>query len=87
MWDHLALHVIGARGAMDAWLITSLGAELCRLEGRHLIGGSIDIYKCFDQINRDLLFKLAEEAGMPKRIFVPYLTTSTICKCVFKLVK
>ena len=71
-WDHPALHVIGGKGAQDAWLMTSLKAELARLEGKNISGGSIDIYKCFDQINRDLLFRLACEAGMPKRILIPY---------------
>ena len=35
--------------------------------------GSIDVYKCFDQINRKLLYKVAEAAGMPPRILNPYM--------------
>ena len=35
-------------------------------------GGSIDIYKCFDQINRELLKQVAITAGMPGRIAEPY---------------
>jgi hypothetical protein len=71
-WDHAALHVISGKGAQDAWLLTSLKVELARLEGRDVTGGSIDIYKCFDQINRELLHSLAVEAGMPKRVLDPY---------------
>jgi ribonuclease HI len=71
-WDHPALHVVGGKGAMDAWLRTSLRAELNKLEERELTGGSIDIYKCFDQINRELLFDVAQAAGMPQRFLLPY---------------
>jgi hypothetical protein len=35
-------------------------------------GGSIDIYKCFDQLNRTLLKRLATHAGMPTRVMEPY---------------
>ena len=71
-WDHPALHVICGKGAQDAWLLTSLKAEICKLQGLSLTGGSIDVFKCFDQINRELLFLLAKEAGMPTRILLPY---------------
>ena len=33
----------------------------------------MDIYKCFDQLNRQLIFRLALEAGMPRRILEPYM--------------
>ena len=36
--------------------------------GKKIGGGSIDIYECFDQINRNLLKKLATIAGMPTNI-------------------
>ena len=34
--------------------------------------GSIDVYKCFDQLNRKLIYKLAKEAGMPRQILETY---------------
>ena len=44
-----------------------------RLAGQDVAGGSVDIYKCFDQVNRKLVQRLAEKAGMPKRILEPYM--------------
>ena len=64
-WDHPALPVVGGKGAQDAWLLTALKAELSRLKGHHITGGSIDIFKCFDQINRCMLQEIAKRAGMP----------------------
>ena len=46
--------------------------ELKRLLGFEVAGGSVDVFKCFDQINRELLFKVAKKAGMPLRILKPY---------------
>jgi len=60
------------RGAQDAWLNTALAMELNLSAGLNVAGGSIDVYKCFDQINRDLLLKVAQDAGMPVRIIEPY---------------
>ena len=51
---------------------TALANELSKLVGHQIAGGSVDVYKCFDQINRKLLYKIAEAAGMPKRILDPY---------------
>jgi hypothetical protein len=61
------------KGAMDAWLQTALHNELNNVSGHDVAGGSIDIFKCFDQINRSLIFKIAKEAGMPMRILNPYM--------------
>ena len=68
-WDHPALHVVGGKGAQDVWLKTNLKAEIALLEHKMITGGSFDIYmyKCFDQINRDLVYRLAAIAGMPER--------------------
>ncbi len=43
-WDHPALHVIGGKGAQDAWLFTALRTEIAQLEGQNMTGGSIDIF-------------------------------------------
>ena len=68
-WDHPAFNAgVPKKGAQDAWLRTALKLELNNLSGEHTAGGSIDIYKCFDQINRSLLYHLAKEAGMPLRV-------------------
>ena len=68
-WDHPALHVIGGKGAQDAWYKTALDTEFTRQLGLDIAGGSIDIFKCFDQINRQIVFHLAKEAGMPENFF------------------
>ncbi len=73
-WDHEALHAgVPGKGALDAWLKTALIVEHNTVNGYHTAGGSIDIYKCFDQINRKLIYKLALRAGMPRRVLDPYL--------------
>ena len=73
-WDCPELNSgVPGKGAFDAWLQTALEIELAQLIGEPTAGGSIDIYKCFDQIDRDLVEQLARQAGMPERILQPYL--------------
>ena len=60
------------KGAQDAWLNTALQLELAQLSGQLAAGASVDVLKCFDQINRELVYLLASEAGMPLRILDPY---------------
>ena len=63
---------VPGKGAQDAWMSPALAVEITRLAGEEIAGGSVDVFKCFDQINRELIYKLAEAAGMPKRILNPY---------------
>ena len=55
-------------GAEDAWYLMGLDLELARLTDLPAIGGSADIWKCFDQVQRRLLCFLLETAGFPKPI-------------------
>ena len=55
-------------GAEEAACITALQIEHCRLHDVEFTGGAADIYKFLDQVQRDLLFRLLEEAGMPKGV-------------------
>ena len=72
-WDNKYIKSgVPGKGAQDAWLQTALQLELDNLTGLETAGGSVDIYKCFDQINRKLVLRLATEAGMPLRILEPY---------------
>ena len=72
-WDDQALNAgVPGKGAVDAWHTTALDIEFARANNINLAGGSIDIYKCFDQLNQSQIFALAEEAGMPRRILQPY---------------
>ena len=46
--------------------------ETLRLQGKNITVGSIDVYKCFDQMNRKLVYKRVKEAGMSKQILETY---------------
>ena len=59
-------------GAEEGWYLTQIAFETFRLQGKSITAGSIDVYKCFDQINRKLIYRLAKEAGMPKQILGTY---------------
>ena len=59
-------------GAEDGWYETSLTMEHFRLTNTPFAGAASDIYKCFDQINRTLLYHILQIAGMPKNIISAY---------------
>ena len=63
---------IEGRGVADAAYAIALHIELCALEGIPLIGGAADIFKCFDQILRPLVYEMMEMAGMPEEVLVVY---------------
>ena len=72
-WDDGAINAgVPGKGAVDAWHTTALDIEYAITNNIKLAGGSIDVYKCFDQLNRELVFALAQEAGMPTRILNAY---------------
>ncbi len=72
-WDHPALNAgVPGKGAQDAWMRTALNLEHNKLQAKQTAGGSIDVFKCFDQVNRPLIAELALEAGMPPRILHAY---------------
>eukprot|EP00973_Karenia_brevis_P004716 647696-Karenia_brevis.AAC.1 len=53
LWSLDTMHAgIPGSGADDAWYHTSLSLEVNHMKSINSIGGSIDIYKCFDQIVR-----------------------------------
>ena len=60
---------IEGKGAADAAYSTALEIEYCRVMGIKYSGGAADIYKCFDQVRRDIVYKLLEAAGM--LLFLP----------------
>ncbi len=73
LWDDEALHAgVPGKGAIDGSLKTALQVEQAMANHKLVAGGSIDVYKCFDQINRQLIYLLAEKAGMPMRILNAY---------------
>eukprot|EP00973_Karenia_brevis_P034687 4786751-Karenia_brevis.AAC.1 len=60
-------------GAEQAWFVTSLELEYSHLAHLPYIGGALDLYKCFDQILRPLMYVVLMLAGLPTCILVPYM--------------
>ena len=59
-------------GAEEAWWTTAIDFEDLQCRGLHFTGGAVDIYKCFDQVVRSLVYAVARAAGMPARILTAY---------------
>ena len=51
---------IKGKGAADGWYETALEFELANMEGDHVTGAAADVHKCFDQIQRKLVYGMAE---------------------------
>ena len=60
------------RGADDGWWLNALAMELNHVRGEASTGAAVDVFKCFDQVRRDLLYEMAYRAGMPKRVLHAY---------------
>lgn len=72
-WKNLSMFAgIPGMGALDGWYQTAIQVELCKLLGIPYTGGAADIFKCFDQIHRGLLYHLATVAGIPNRVLTAY---------------
>ena len=63
---------IAGMSAEEAWYSTALHLERARLQGHPATGASVDIHKCFDQLVRELVYHVLEEAGCPDGILVAY---------------
>ena len=59
-------------GADAAWYETALQLEMYRTTNTPHTGTTTDIYKCFDQICRPLLYHLVLLAGIPPHISNTY---------------
>ena len=56
-WDDAAINSgMPEKGANDSWLVTTINNELTKTCGDDVSGGSIDVFKCFDQIIRRFNF-------------------------------
>ena len=60
------------QGAADAAYETAMRMELSRHMGEACTGEAADVYKCFDQIQKQLLYRIMGEAGMPHRVREAY---------------
>ena len=63
---------IEGQGAEEAAIITALVLEHCRMKRQEFTSGAADVYKFFDQAQRDLLFDVLETAGMPQGVLGAY---------------
>ena len=63
---------IEGQGAADAAYSTALQIEHCMVNGVDFTGGASDVYKCFDQVQRPIIYEMLRKAGMPKRILKNY---------------
>ena len=72
-WTMPQMYVgIPGQGATDAWYGTLTELEEMQLKHIPFAGGTADIMKFVDQIQRELVYRLAEQAGLPKRILLAY---------------
>ena len=63
---------IEGQGAEEAAYSTAMFIEHCKLSKTEFTGGAADIYKFFDQVQRDLLYTILEKPGMPTGISEAY---------------
>lgn len=64
---------VGAQGAEDAWYGVATHKGHMDLMQTPYTGGLVDISKCFDQINRELIRQMAKDAGMDPGVLSAYL--------------
>jgi hypothetical protein len=70
-WCLPGMYTMGL-GADAAWWHSAVELELAQLQDKTIVGGSLDIKKAFDQLQRPLLKSLLIEAGFPPRLLGPY---------------
>jgi hypothetical protein len=61
---------VEGKGAADAVYNTALRIELCKILGEDFAGAAADIYKCFDQIQRPLLYAILEKRECQNESYV-----------------
>ena len=64
---------IRGRGAADAWWSDALLREWATATGQFFAASDFDIFKCFDQLPRDLVIAIAVRAGFPSKVARAYL--------------
>ena len=68
-----------AVGAEDAWYLYGIQLENAKLRGEHTTGGPADIFKCFDQLQREFLTELCRLGVFPLVLFLlmgPFMLTA-----------
>ena len=60
-------------GADEAWYSTAIDLEWALTSCTLVVGGALDLFKCFGQILRPLLYMVLRLAGLPEEILVAYM--------------
>ena len=63
---------VPGQGANDAAYKTALLVEQCILKKEDYTGGAADVYKCFDQVQRPLMYEILRKGGMPETVLSAY---------------
>ena len=63
---------IAGMSAEETWHSTAILLERARLQGQPGTGASVDIHKCLDQLVREHVYHVLEEAGCPEPFLVAY---------------
>ena len=60
-------------GSSEAWYATAVDVEWAMTHNIPIIGGTLDLYKCFDQILRPLLYVVLRLSGFPECVLTAYI--------------
>ena len=71
-WEIEELYTVKG-GAQAAWWVTALELEHLNCQGVSVTGGSADLRKAFDEIQRELLYELLRKGGFPERVLKTYI--------------
>ena len=85
-WALPEMHAgIPGMGAVDAWHEALTTLEEHKLMGKQFVGGVADVAQFFDQIRRDLVFRICRAAGMPEGVgqaYEAYINNLKVYNCV-----
>ena len=63
---------IAGMPAEEVWYSTAIQIERARMLGQPATGAPVDIHKCFDQLVREHVYHVLEEADCPEPLLVAY---------------
>ena len=82
-WQDPVLHAgVPGVGAQDAWYAVSCQVEAALASGRPVAGTALDIFKCFDQINRWVCYTILLRSGCPQGIIRAYMAYMETLKII-----
>eukprot|EP00969_Alexandrium_andersonii_P169036 7471607-Alexandrium_andersonii.AAC.1 len=66
---------VKGRGAADGWFGTAFIAEQAKLKGCNFTVAALDIYKCFGQLSRPIIYAMMLASGWPPGVLLGYSST------------